>query len=230
MPHEMREQPVLCTVIQRSNGLIAPEFGHHRYKIMMFCLFPRLVLACLLTLACLEAAAQKYRTAAGLRIGKENFGVTVQQKLFERTTLEGIGLVGTREVSATLLAEQHFGLLGRSLNYYFGAGAHLGVQKDNGGFGGFDGIAGLEYKIAFAPVVLSLDIKPSVEISSTDWFRFPAALSVRYILIKDKKQGFLNDVFEGDDNKSNRRKQRERNQKKRDRNKKEGPRRGLFDF
>lgn len=197
---------------------------------MMFRFFPRLALTSLLTLLALSATAQKYRTAAGLRIGRSNFGLTVQQKLFERTTLEGIGLVGTREVSATLLAEQHFGLLGRSLNYYLGAGAHLGVQKDNGGFGGFDGIAGLEYKIAFAPIVLSLDIKPSVEISSTDWFRVPVALSVRYILIKDKKQGFLNDVFGEGDDKSDRRRQRERDQKKRDRNEKDEPRRGLFDL
>jgi hypothetical protein len=181
-------------------------------------------------LVALVATAQKYRTAAGLRVGKDNFGVTVQQKVLERTTLEGIGLIGTREVSATLLAEQHFGVLGKSLNYYLGAGAHVGTQKDDGGFGGVDAIAGLEYKIAFVPVVLSLDIKPSVEISSDDWFRFPAALSVRYILIKDKNEGFLKGVFGDGDDKDDRRRQREREKKKRERNKDDSPRRGLFDF
>ncbi|WP_133274337.1 hypothetical protein [Hymenobacter radiodurans] len=197
---------------------------------MMFSFGTRMVFTGLLLLLSLAASAQKYRTAAGLRVGRDNFGVTVQQKIFERTTLEGIGLIGTREVSATLLAEQHFGLLGKSLNYYLGGGAHIGTQKDNGGFGGFDAIAGVEYKIAFVPVVLSLDIKPSVEISSDDWFRFPAALSVRYILIKDKKEGFLNGVFGDGDDRDDRRRQREREQKKRDRNKDDSPRRGLFDF
>ncbi|MGY2134655.1 hypothetical protein ACW9KT_20670 [Hymenobacter sp. HD11105] len=198
---------------------------------MIFNTFLRLTFTALLTLLALGATAQKYRTAAGVRIGRDNFGVTVQQKVFERTTLEGIGLVGTREVSATLLAEQHFGLLGKSLNYYLGAGAHVGVQKNDGGFGGVDAIAGVEYKIAFVPVVLSLDVKPSVEISnSDDWFRFPAALSVRYILIKDKKEGFLNNVFGDGNDRDDRRRQREKEQKKRDRDKKDAPRRGLFDF
>jgi hypothetical protein len=198
---------------------------------MIFNAFLRFLFTGLLTLVALGASAQKYRTAAGVRIGRDNFGVTVQQKVFERTTLEGIGLVGTREVSATLLAEQHFGLLGKSLNYYLGAGAHVGVQKNDGGFGGVDAIAGVEYKIAFVPVVLSLDVKPSVEISnSDDWFRFPAALSVRYILVKDKKEGFLNGVFGDGDDRDDRRRQREREQKKRDRDKKDAPRRGLFDF
>jgi hypothetical protein len=198
---------------------------------MIFNTFLRLTFTALLTLLAFGATAQKYRTAAGVRIGRDNFGVTVQQKVFERTTLEGIGLVGTREVSATLLAEQHFGLLGKSLNYYLGAGAHVGVQKNDGGFGGVDAIAGVEYKIAFVPVVLSLDVKPSVEISnSDDWFRFPAALSVRYILIKDKKEGFLNNVFGDGNDRDDRRRQREKEQKKRDRDKKDAPRRGLFDF
>ncbi len=196
---------------------------------MIFCFLSRLVLTGLLAFIALEATAQKYRTAAGLRVGRDNFGVTVQQKVLERTTLEGIGLVGTREVSATLLAEQHFGLLGKSLNYYLGAGAHIGTQKNNGGFGGFDAIAGVEYKIAFVPVVLSLDVKPSVEISSDDWFRFPAALSVRYVLVPEKPTSFLDKVFGDGDNKSDRRRQRERDQKKRDRDK-GAPRRGLFDF
>ncbi|UOQ75641.1 hypothetical protein MUN84_13265 [Hymenobacter sp. 5516J-16] len=82
-----------------------------------------------------SAFAQKYRTAAGLRFSKNNYGLTVQQKVLEKTTLEGLALVGSREVSATLLAEQHFGILGPSLNYYFGAGGHLGNNKDTGGFG-----------------------------------------------------------------------------------------------
>jgi hypothetical protein len=53
---------------------------------------------------------------------------------------------------------------------------------------------------------------------------------VRYILVKDKKEGFLNGVFGDGDDRDDRRRQREREQKKRDRDKKDAPRRGLFDF
>jgi hypothetical protein len=178
--------------------------------------------AIVLSFCSLAATAQKYRTAAGIRLGKENFGITVQQRLFPKTTLEGIGIFRNREVSATLLAEHHFGLLGPSLNYYIGAGGHVGTQRDQGGFGGVDGILGLEYKIAFSPIVLSLDVKPSVEISNADdWFRVPTAFSVRYILWKEKKTGLFEGVFGGDkDKKKARRKDK----------KKDSDRRGIFNL
>ncbi|WP_246558706.1 hypothetical protein [Hymenobacter piscis] len=166
------------------------------------------------------AHAQKYRTAAGLRLGKNNYGLTVQQKVFDKTTLEGLVLAGSREVSATVLAERHFGILGPSLNYYFGLGGHLGTHKDTGGFGGFDALAGIEYKVAFVPLVLSLDFKPTVEINSADWARFPTALSVRYVLIKEKTSPFGN-LFGGD---------KDRKKSKSKDKRKSGTRRGLFDF
>ncbi|TGE05400.1 hypothetical protein [Hymenobacter fodinae] len=170
-------------------------------------------------LAATTAQAQKYRTAAGIRVGGGQYGLTVQQKIFEKTTLEGLGLVSSREVSATLLAERHFGILGPSLNYYFGAGGHVGNHKDDGAFGGIDALAGVEYKIALSPIVLSVDFKPTVEFGSDDWARFPTAFSVRYILVKEKNTSFINRVFRGDKDKP---KSKEKT--------KSGTRRGLFDF
>ncbi|MGI4885030.1 MAG: hypothetical protein ACRYFR_08735 [Janthinobacterium lividum] len=133
------------------------------------------------------AAAQKYRTAAGLRLGSP-YGLTVQQAVAPRLTLEGIAGLASREVSGTVLAEYHFGILGRSLNYYLGAGGHVGNNKDTSRFGGFDGVVGIEYKIAFLPLVLSYDFKPSVEINSNDWARFPTAFSVRYVFIRQRNK------------------------------------------
>ncbi|UOQ54393.1 hypothetical protein [Hymenobacter cellulosivorans] len=167
------------------------------------------------------AQAQKYRTAAGLRLGAGNYGITVQQKILDKVTLEGIGIVGNREFSGTVLAERHFGILGPSLNYYLGAGGHLGNHKDDGAFGGFDGIIGAEYKVAFVPVVLSFDFKPSVEFNSADWARFPTAFSVRYVFVKEKKTGLFDGILGGDKD------------KKKDKPKKKAKtteRRGLFDF
>ena len=135
------------------------------------------------------AAAQKYLTAAGLRSGGGNYGVTVQQRVLPRTTLEGLALLAPRERSAALLAERHFGILGPSLNYYFGAGAHVGQHRDDGRFWGFDGVVGVEYKVAFLPVVLSFDFKPTVEYGSADWNRFPTAFSVRYVLFRARREG-----------------------------------------
>ena len=137
------------------------------------------------------ATAQKYRTAAGLRSDGTNYGLTIQQLILPNTTLEGLGMVAPRERSATLLAERHFGILGPSLNYYFGAGGHVGSHKDDGTFWGFDGLIGAEYKIAFIPFVISLDFKPTIEYGSADWNRFPTAFSVRYIFLKQRKTGIF---------------------------------------
>jgi hypothetical protein len=131
-----------------------------------------------------SAAAQKYNTAAGVRLGSGNYGITLQQRVASRITIEGIAGLSQREYSGTVLGEYHFGILGPSLNYYFGAGGHLGNNKDTGGYGGFDALVGVEYKVAFLPVVLSFDFKPSYEINSDDYARFPTAFSIRYVFIK----------------------------------------------
>lgn len=138
------------------------------------------------------AAAQKYRTAAGLRIGDGSYGLTVQQVFLPKATLEGIGMAAPREISATILAERHFGILGPSLNYYVGAGGHFGNNKDSGQFYGADVIVGAEYKVAFLPFVVAVDVKPSLEFNSDDWARFPTAFSVRYVILKKRKTGLFN--------------------------------------
>jgi len=144
------------------------------------------LLGLLLLLPASPANAQKYITAAGVRLGGGNYGITVQQAVASRVTIEGIAGLSQREYSGTILGEYHFGILGPSLNYYFGAGGHLGHNKDTGDFGGFDGIVGAEYKVAFLPLLLSFDFKPSLEIKSDDYARFPTAFSIRYVLIKRK--------------------------------------------
>jgi len=173
-----------------------------------------------------SAHAQKYITAAGLRLGGGNYGLTVQQKIFEKTTLEGLALAGSRELSATVLAERHFGILGPSLNYYLGAGAHVGTHKDDGTFGGVDGIIGAEYKLPITRLLVAVDFKPSIEFGSSDWARFPTAFSVRYILIKDKNNGLFNGLIGGDD----RRKRREKRAKEKAKEERKSQRKGLFNF
>ena len=152
---------------------------------------PRHILLLLTILLARPAAAQKYRTAAGFRSAGSSYGLTVQQLFLPKATLEGLAMLAPRERSATLLAERHFGILGPSLNYYFGAGAHIGRHKDDGPFWGFDGIVGAEYKIAFIPLVIAVDFKPTIEYGSADWNRFPTAFSVRYIFLKQRKTGFF---------------------------------------
>ncbi|CAN5802222.1 hypothetical protein BH24BAC1_BH24BAC1_16370 [soil metagenome] len=134
------------------------------------------------------AVAQKYRTAAGVRIGKSDYGLTVQQKLFERTTIEGLAGFGEREARATVLLEQHFPIIGKPFNYYLGAGAHMGTLKEYGGFYGVDAIAGVEMKLPLFPLVASVDIKPAFHVNHENWVSLQGGFSVRYILVKEKRQ------------------------------------------
>ncbi|MCC9135813.1 hypothetical protein ACFSKU_17465 [Pontibacter silvestris] len=132
--------------------------------------------------------AQVYRTAAGVRLDGDVFGVTVQQKLHEKGTLEGIFAVSAREYSGTALYEWHRRILGKRFNYYLGAGGHVGNLKDHGAFGGLDLIGGIEYKVNGLPFLLSTDIKPAVHFNHEDWTDFSTGISIRYVIVKEKKK------------------------------------------
>ncbi|MCC9167324.1 hypothetical protein [Pontibacter harenae] len=131
--------------------------------------------------------AQKYRTAGGLRFDSEQIGLTLQQKLHEGGTLEVIGSLRSREYSGTALYERHYPLLGKRLNYYLGAGAHIGNLKDHGVFAGGDLIGGIEYKVNGLPILLSADIKPAFHVNHEDWVDLSTGISVRYVFIKEKQ-------------------------------------------
>ena len=176
-------------------------FRRHRPAAQISCPYSLRLATLLLLLAGAghPVQAQKYRTAVGLRLGKDNTGLSIQQKIVDHVTLEGLALAAPRVYSGTLLAERHFGILGPSLNYYLGAGGHLGKNQDTGTFGGLDFIVGAEYKIALTRFVLSFDLKPTIEFHSGEgnWSRFPSAFSVRYIFLKDRKNGLFRGIFGG---------------------------------
>ncbi len=143
------------------------------------------ILVCLLSTG---AHAQKYSTAVGLRAGNGHYGVTAKQRIFRSLAAEGILSAGRQEVIGTLMLQKHFPILGRGLNMYLGGGAHVGGLKDFGPVMGVDAIIGLEMKIPFLPLVASVDFKPAYHILHEDWFDANTAVSVRYIIGKDKKK------------------------------------------
>lgn len=147
-----------------------------------------LLIACLLCGLSVVSEAQKYRTAAGARIESDRFGVTLQQKLHDQGTIEAIAAVGARDYSVTGLYEWHFPLLGKRFNYYLGAGAHIGNLKDRGVFTGGDAILGVEYKVNGLPFLLSADVKPAFHINHEDWIQLSSGISIRYVLVKEKKE------------------------------------------
>ncbi|PVY39958.1 hypothetical protein [Pontibacter virosus] len=138
--------------------------------------------------AATASQAQKYRTAAGIRLGGDQFGATVQQRIAEKSTLEGLALVGSREYSGTLLYQRHWPMLGKRFNYYLGGGGHIGNLKDHGVFTGLDAIVGVEYKVNGLPFLLSADVKPALHFNHEDWVKLATGISIRYVIVPEKKE------------------------------------------
>ncbi|MFT5168853.1 MAG: hypothetical protein ACI8P3_004098 [Saprospiraceae bacterium] len=135
--------------------------------------------------------AQRYRTAAGVRLGS-NFGFSVQQKVFKYTTLEAIFQVplrSTDNAQITILYEEHRKLLGKRLNFYYGAGVHKGwaAGSENPDPSGVSLIAGIE--MSLDRLNISMDYKPAINAFSGDRFlESQSALTLRYIFVKQKKK------------------------------------------
>lgn len=136
--------------------------------------------------------AQDYKTALGLRAGLP-VGVTIKHFLNETNAIEGILASRWSGFVVTGLYEFEY-WTGEypALNWYWGAGAHVGFW--NAGYNprldvtytgpviGIDGILGLEYTFDEIPLNLSLDILPSINlVGSTGWGGINGALSVRYV-------------------------------------------------
>lgn len=138
--------------------------------------------------------AQKYATAAGIRLGS-GIGVSVQQSVGRNNTVEGIiqksFFSNYTQVSA--LFQQHHGFLSRGTNFYLGAGPQIGLYGSSGktenikNAFGVSFIGGLELKLG--KTLLSFDYKPSVNISGgTSFLDSQAGFSLRYVLVKAPKK------------------------------------------
>lgn len=142
-------------------------------------------------------------TGIGLRLGGLNSGLTIKHSGNGTDAIEGIFSFGYRNFTVTGLYEKYIPIKSTpGLNWFAGAGAHLGfyrygdryyIYKRRGNVVyvdethtsrtvvGIDGILGLNYKFKDAPFDISLDIKPFV-----DFFEFPngyfdGGLSFRFV-------------------------------------------------
>lgn len=160
----------------------------------------------LLALTAPAASAQKYRTAVGLRLARPDLGITVTQRLAERTTLEVLGSAVDNDLTLTVLGRQHKGFfLGHALNVYAGLGPHLGNTQNRGTYVGGTLALGIEWKIPIFPLVVSYDWLPSISTANRDKrFTNSTGISLRFVLFKEKKDGFFRRLFDGKGKQNNR--------------------------
>ncbi|HZE84490.1 MAG TPA: hypothetical protein VE035_09280 [Puia sp.] len=112
-------------------------------------------------------SAQDYKVAIGVRLSSASptlsNSVSVKYFMNERDALEGLVSFGTR-FGVGGLFERHQ-LIGNTpaLTWFYGLGGYLGFQ-DRNTYLGPTGIVGLDYKFANAPLNISLDWKPELDI------------------------------------------------------------------
>jgi len=151
----------------------------------------RIFLVILLFISVSNAFAQSYNTAAGMRLGTD-WGLTVKQRIAKKTTLEGLfqSSLQREEVLLTLMGAQHFPVLTRRLNIYYGGGFHKGWINENDANEvpykdpfGLTLIGGLE--LSLGRLNLSYDFKPAINLSGGEKkFYTQTGISLRYVIIK----------------------------------------------
>lgn len=143
-----------------------------------------------------RAAAQDYKTAVGLKFGAYENGPSIKYFMDERTALEGIVGLRSHGVVVTGLYELHQPAFNVAmLKFYYGFGAHVGAAgagnyrtfggddqyyTNNRILLGADGVIGLEYKIPEAPIAISLDLNPRIEIATGPFFDLAPGLGLKY--------------------------------------------------
>ena len=148
--------------------------------------FRGLVLLLLLTVLFNRLSAQDYKFAMGIRFStwSPTISSSVSIKYFasERAAIEGLVSFGNR-FGIGALYEVHQIIGGTpNLNWFYGGGAYIGFQYNNV-YTGPMGVVGIDYKFDNAPVNLSLDWKPELDISPAINFVPDAiALTIRFIL------------------------------------------------
>lgn len=150
----------------------------------------RILLLCgitgLLTLFAHRSSAQDYRLGLGVRLSNStptlNSSFSGKYFVTERSAVEGLVSFGSRfGLGALLELHQDFNSA-PGLRWFYGAGAYVGWQ-DSETYLGPTGVLGLDYKFANAPINLTLDWKPELDIIPDINFVPDAfALTVRFTL------------------------------------------------
>ncbi|MDO6430091.1 hypothetical protein Q4E93_05820 [Flavitalea sp. BT771] len=113
-------------------------------------------------------SAQDYKVAIGVRFSSSaptlNNAVSVKYFMNETSAVEGLISFGNSRFGLGGLYEKHQLIGGTpAFTWFYGAGGYIGFE-DRTTFLGPTGVVGLDYKFQNAPLNLSLDWKPELDI------------------------------------------------------------------
>ena len=115
-----------------------------------------------------KATAQDYKVAIGIRLSSAaptlSNSVSVKYFMNDRNAIEGLVSFGPTRFGIGGLFEVHQ-LIGSvpAFTWFYGGGGYVGFQSGNT-YLGPTGVLGLDYKFQNAPINLSLDWKPELDI------------------------------------------------------------------
>jgi hypothetical protein len=139
-----------------------------------------------------QALGSNYRTAIGAKFFPAAF--SIKHFVKKNRALEGLAYLYRDGFRVTGLYEFHFDIKGApGLKWYVGPGAHIGFwnekwrnryyDREQGATVGIDGVLGLDYKFRGAPINLSVDWQPSINLTGYHYNEYGwAGIAVRYTL------------------------------------------------
>ena len=142
------------------------------------------------------ATTNSYQIAAGLKFGGYENGISGKYFINDNTAIEGVLGFRQKGLVVTGLYEIHqTAFNAAALKFYYGFGAHIGgigagtyrrfngdtqVYANNQILIGADGVIGLEYKIPNAPIAVSLDLNPRIELTTGPFVDIAPGLGIKY--------------------------------------------------
>jgi len=142
------------------------------------------------------SGTEDYTFSAGFKFGGYENGISGKYFIDNSTAIEGI--IGFRNsgVVITGLYELNMEAFNvPALKFYYGFGAHIGaigngvyrrfsgnneLYNNNQLLLGADGVIGLEYMLPNAPIAVSLDLNPRIEVATGPFFDIAPGLGVKY--------------------------------------------------
>lgn len=148
----------------------------------------RIITLCLLGLlaggAVNRLSAQDYKVAIGIRFSTDaptlSNSISVKYFMEESKAIEGLVSFGSRFGLGALY--EKYQLIGATpaFTWFYGAGGYVGFE-DNKTWLGPTGVVGIDYKFPNAPINLSLDWKPELDIiPSINFVPDALGVTVRY--------------------------------------------------
>jgi len=137
-----------------------------------------------------QSMGSDYQTAVGVKFWPG--ALSIKHFIAPNRALEGLASFWDHGFRVTGLYEIHGDINDApGLKWYVGPGAHIGVNNEDyyhndhfyhdGNLSlGVDGVVGLDYKFKGAPIAISLDIQPYLELLSHPYLDVWGGLGIRY--------------------------------------------------